>query len=74
MSDHDATVRRFLYPGYISTSSGWKKAHDALDALIAERDHYRAALELLHSPTRRQDLDQGRRLTHYIGNVLLHVK
>lgn len=31
-----------------------------------------AALELLHSPTRRQDLDQGRGLTHYIGDVLLH--
>ncbi len=48
--------------------------YEVLDALLDERDHYRAALEHLHSPGRRQDLDQGRGLTHYIGDVLRHVE
>ncbi len=45
-----------------------------LIALLDERDHYRVALEHLHSPGRRQDIDQGRGLTHYIGDVLRHVE
>ncbi len=41
VSSHADTIRRHLHPGYISSPSGWKEAHDALDALLAENQRLR---------------------------------